>query len=151
MRPAGGCTASACSATRIALHCGDIVLGNVGAADHFEYRAVGDIVNASSRLQELNKDLGTRILASQEMLEGIGGYAVRALGRFLLRGKTVAIMLYELMGRADQNDAARARLCERFAEGLRIFQNRRWDEAAGVFSALIAEHGEDGPSRYFKH
>lgn len=31
--------------TRIGLHSGDVVLGSVGAAHHYEYRAVGDIVN----------------------------------------------------------------------------------------------------------
>jgi adenylate cyclase len=27
--------------TRIGLHCGEVALGNVGAGEHFEYRAVG--------------------------------------------------------------------------------------------------------------
>jgi adenylate cyclase len=43
--------------TRIGLHCGELVLGPVGAADHYEYRAVGDIVNTASRVQGLNKGL----------------------------------------------------------------------------------------------
>jgi adenylate cyclase len=47
--------------TRIGLHCGEVVLGNVGAGEHFEYRAVGDIVNTAQRIEDLNKRLGTRV------------------------------------------------------------------------------------------
>ncbi|NNG45717.1 MAG: adenylate/guanylate cyclase domain-containing protein, partial [Deltaproteobacteria bacterium] len=41
--------------TRIGLHSGEIVLGNVGAGHHFEYRPVGDIVNTATRIEGLNK------------------------------------------------------------------------------------------------
>jgi adenylate cyclase len=59
--------------TRIGLHSGAMLLGNVGALDHYEYRAVGDIVNTSSRIEGLNKQLGTRILVSEEVLDQLAG------------------------------------------------------------------------------
>jgi len=37
--------------TRIGLHAGEMFLGNVGAGKHFEYRAIGDIVNTANRIQ----------------------------------------------------------------------------------------------------
>jgi adenylate cyclase len=37
--------------TRIGLHSGQMLLGNVGAMDHYEYRATGDIVNTATRLE----------------------------------------------------------------------------------------------------
>ena len=37
--------------TRIGLHSGRLLLGSVGAIDHYEYRAVGDIVNTATRLE----------------------------------------------------------------------------------------------------
>ncbi|UCE88949.1 MAG: adenylate/guanylate cyclase domain-containing protein, partial [Pseudomonadota bacterium] len=37
--------------TRLGLHCGEVVLGHVGAIDHYEYRAVGDIVNTATRIE----------------------------------------------------------------------------------------------------
>jgi adenylate cyclase len=41
--------------TRIGLHSGQMLLGSVGAAHHYEYRAVGDIVNTASRIEALGK------------------------------------------------------------------------------------------------
>lgn len=86
--------------SRIGIHCGSLALAHVGAHDHYEYRAVGDIVNTSSRLEELNKELGTRILISAEIIEGLDGFEVRPLGEFQLRGKTAAVEVYELLGPA---------------------------------------------------
>ena len=57
--------------TRIGLHSGRLLLGSVGAMDHYEYRAVGDIVNTATRLEGLNKHLGTRMLVSADVLEGL--------------------------------------------------------------------------------
>ena len=57
--------------TRIGLHSGRLLLGSVGAIDHYEYRAVGDIVNTATRLEGLNKHLGTRLLVSAEVLHGL--------------------------------------------------------------------------------
>jgi adenylate cyclase len=135
--------------TRIGLHCGELVLGHVGAADHYEYRAVGDIVNTASRVQALNKYLSTRILVSHEILEGVDGFLSRALGCFLLSGKTVPILIHELICRDREADAVRGQRCERFAEALRAFQAGCWDKAAKAFQALILAYGEDGPSRYY--
>src|SRR5690606_16115700 len=50
--------------TRIGLDSGQLLLGNVGASERGEFRAVGDIVNTAARLQGLNRLLGTRVLVS---------------------------------------------------------------------------------------
>ena len=48
--------------TRVGLESGEMLLGNIGAEQRYEYRAVGDIVNTASRIQGLNQMLGTRVL-----------------------------------------------------------------------------------------
>ena len=78
--------------TRIGLHAGQMVLGSIGAMDHFEYRPIGDIVNTASRMEGLNKFLGTHILVSAEVLHRLEDFAARELGRFLMPGKTRPIL-----------------------------------------------------------
>lgn len=73
------------------------MLGPVGALDHYEYRAIGDAVNTASRIEALNKRLGTRILASEAAVSGLAGIDCRRVGRFRLAGKTDAVSLYELL------------------------------------------------------
>lgn len=133
--------------TRQGLHFGELIMGHVGAMDHYEYRAVGDIVNTASRIESLNKQLGTRILVSKEVLQGVDGLTTRELGDFLLSGKSKPLSLYELVANDEQDKAKNS--YEEFVTALDAFQAQRWDEAAGGFERFIARYGEDGPSRYY--
>ncbi|MEK7322274.1 MAG: adenylate/guanylate cyclase domain-containing protein [Pseudomonadota bacterium] len=135
--------------TRIGLHCGDMVLGNIGALDHFEYRAVGDIVNTANRIQSLNKILGTSVLVSADTLAGMQGFVTRPLGAFLLAGKSQSVVVHELIGRAGDVAAAQRDFIARFAQALHHFGLGQWSEARAAFASLRQEAPDDGPSRYF--
>jgi adenylate cyclase len=135
--------------TRIGLHAGELVLGHVGAMDHYEYRAVGDIVNTAARLEGLNKRLGTRVLASEEVLAGIDEFLTRCLGSFVLPGKSRPVVAYELV--CPRRDARPEQVgrCEHFARALAAYRAQAWAEAAAAFAAVIEHHGDDGPSRFY--
>lgn len=50
----------------IGIHSGDVVAGNIGSDTRMAYSLVGDVVNVASRIQALNKELGTNILVSAQ-------------------------------------------------------------------------------------
>lgn len=136
--------------TRFGLHAGQMVLGNVGAEDHFEYRAVGDVVNTAHRLEQFNKILGTRILASAEVIRGIDGVVVRELGYFRLTGKRHALLVYEVMGYSEDDvESPLHQLHVRFAEALEALRRQRFTEAQHAFQRLLDRHPDDGPSRFY--
>jgi len=136
--------------TRLGLHCGELVLGYVGAADHYEYRAVGDIVSTASRIEGLSSQLGTRLLVSADVAAGLSDFRFRDLGRFLLKGKTHPLAICELMGAHERVTGAQDGLCAAFAEGLRVFAAGSWQAALRRFEAIESEHGRDGPSRFYQ-
>ncbi len=82
--------------TRMGIHAGYVSLGDIGAGGHFEYRAVGDIVNTASRIETLNKELGTTILVSSEVYSQLEGFTFRPKGEFVLKGKTNPVSVAEL-------------------------------------------------------
>ncbi len=137
--------------TRIGLHGGSMLLGNVGCMDHYEYRAIGDIVNTATRIEGVNKQLGTRILGSRQVLENVDGFLTRDLGRFQLVGKNRPIIIYELIGREAEADALQYDAVHTFADGLRAFHNRQWEQAITAFRECLTAYGNDGPSQYYLH
>jgi adenylate cyclase len=135
--------------TRIGLHAGEILLGNIGALDHFEYRPVGDIVNTASRLEGLNKQLGTRILVSDAVLEGVERFSARDVGRFVFVGKVNAVGAFELRGPAGEAAASEKAALADFARALATFQGGEWARAATLFSKVMEQMKQDGPCQFY--
>ena len=136
--------------TRLGLHSGEMLVGSIGGSHHYEYRAVGDIVNTASRIQGLNKVLGTRLLASQETIEGMDRFVTRPLGSFLMAGKQSAVSVVELLGRQQDAPSQTSDLGQAFAQALGAYQAQRWPDACTEFANILRSHPDDGPSRFYR-
>src|SRR5205085_8251188 len=79
---------------------------------------LGDNVNLASRLEGLNKHLGTSCLMSGATKALVGDHLVtRSLGKFQLKGFEGLVEVHELVGWPDDAEATRA-WREAFAEAL---------------------------------
>lgn len=136
--------------TRIGLHAGYLMMDNIGAVDHFEYGPVGDIVNTVSRIEGLNKRLGTRILASDQVVAWTIDLRWRKIGCFLLGGKTQPVTLHQLLD-TEQASAGRGRRDDEvFSAGLAAFQAGEWQQALEAFTLCLTLCDDDGPSLFYK-
>ncbi len=135
---------------RIGMHSGYISLGNVGAMDHYEYRAVGDIVNTASRMEGLNKYIGTQILVSDVVLDQLDGFFNRRLGKFILAGKSKPVEIYELLSKVETTSETQKNLCSLFARGFDAYQRQSWGEAIEFFNGALELDDTDGPSRFYR-
>jgi adenylate cyclase len=135
--------------TRMGLHSGELVMSHVGAIDHFEYRAVGDIVNTASRIENLNKKLGTRILATQDFVRNLQGIITRDLGHFYVAGKSLPIPIYEIVAKAETADDTILALHKAFAAALSQWQDGDKKSAQRIFQEIIRQYPDDGPSHYY--
>jgi adenylate cyclase len=135
--------------TRIGIHAGEILLGNIGAMDHFEYRPVGDIVNTASRLEGLNKYLGTRMLTSEDALGPENGAATRLVGRFVFKGKSHPVRVHEILQNSALPSVFQIEVQRSFASGLQAFELQCWDEAGRFFQKVLEIDAQDGPSKFY--
>ncbi len=69
----------------VALHLGEILWGNVGAADRLDFTAIGPAVNLVSRLEGLCRPLGRAVLISGAVAEETSATLI-SLGTYGLRG-----------------------------------------------------------------
>jgi adenylate cyclase len=135
--------------TRIGVNYGEVTLGAVGAASHYEYRAVGDTVNTASRVEQLSKDLGTRLLVTAALIDGLDPFLLRDLGEFQLRGRRTPTRIFELICRFEDASPDQLNLCADFADALEAYERQRLEAARAGFQSVLGKYPGDGPSRYY--
>ena len=135
--------------TRIGLHTGEANVGNFGSTTRVDYTAFGENINLSSRMEGLNKYLGTRVLMTGDTYEGIGLRMVtRYLGLFRLKGFAKAVNVYELMDRPENGEKTYD-LRKRFEEALNLFRKKDFAGAEAAFRRVLELNPQDGPSHFY--
>jgi class 3 adenylate cyclase/CHASE2 domain-containing sensor protein len=128
----------------VALHHGIALIGNKGSSLRLDYGIVGDLVNATARIESLTKLYGVRLLVSQEFYARLTDPPLaRVIDRVVVKGKTEVVQLLELSG--DDDAARQATLFDRYAEAFRFYSEGCFDRAEEGFR-LLAKAELDPPS-----
>ena len=128
--------------TRIGIHSGTTMVGNVGSSERMNYTALGDSVNTAARLEGVNKMYGTCIIISEEVLHKLDSeFITRPVDVVTVKGKKQGIRIFELIG--IENDTYIPPVSEHhkqfahlFTEAFDMFLSRRWKNAKSAFESL---------------
>ena len=135
--------------TRIGISGGFVTTTAMGAFNHYEFRPVGETVVTSFRLQDLNKLLGTRILAAEPVVREPDGLLVRDVGVFQLRNKTSSTRVFEIVGEKALASAQTLQMCLEFALAMDAVRAGHMQLALERFRAIHERFPQDGPSGFY--
>jgi adenylate cyclase len=133
--------------TRIGVNTGEMVVGNMGTEQKMNYTIMGNAVNIASRLEGVNKQYGTWILASGETIQEAGeGILSRRLDKARVVGIRKPVQLYEILDLAEDAAAETREKVALFHQALDSFEGRDWTRAMVQFARVLDRHPGDRPS-----
>jgi adenylate cyclase len=133
----------------IGINTGPMLVGNMGSSRRFNFTIMGDNVNLASRLEQLNKTFGTRLIVSETTYQAVHDkVAARELDLIRVKGKTKPVKIYELLGPIEDGERVRP-FVDRFHTALDAYRSQHWETAIGLFGELLRDFPEDRPTRLF--
>jgi adenylate cyclase len=117
---------------RIGLHTDQVIVGNIGAPNRFNYTIVGDGVNLASRLEGVGKAYHVSIVASEETRIAAAEDTIRfrELDQVRVVGRDRPVTLFEPLAADAEVDLSH------FAEALTLWRRGAFAAAAYLFREL---------------
>lgn len=122
----------------VGINTGECLVGNLGSTHRFNYSALGDAVNLSSRIESLSKHYGIPIIISESTRRLVPDFAALELDAVAVVGKTEAVRIYGILGPPEEarTDAFR-QLAEVHNNILAAYRRSRWDEAKRMLDDCV--------------
>ena len=123
----------------LGINTADVVVGNMGSIQRFDYTCLGDGVNLASRLEGQSKPYGVRIVLGCRTAELVQDeYFTLELDKIAVKGKKEGVTIYTVLG--DNNSVVyEDSIIKKHSFMLHAYRNQNWKQADNLCKELIGE------------
>ena len=133
--------------TRIGINSGEMVVGNMGTQKKMNYTIISNAVNLAARLEGVNKQYGTWILATEDTVkETSNRFLTRRLDRIRVVGINEPVQIHEVLETMEHAPQELQHKVHLFHKALAHFEERHWKSAEQGFFHILEQFPDDGPS-----
>lgn len=136
---------------RMGINSGDMVVGNMGSDDYFNYTVMGDTVNLAARLEPANKQYDTLIMIGENTYQMAKEFIyTRPLDLMVVKGKTEPVKVHELVGLKEKPlSNMEEQVLDLYTSAYKLYLNREWDNALDLLNQALRLKPEDGPTKVY--
>lgn len=136
--------------SRIGLNSGSAIIGNMGSRTRFNYTMMGDNVNLAARMESGAKQYGVYTMVTEDTKvacekHGAGRLVFRFLEMIVVKGRSKAVPIYEVVGLAEKVAPSTHECLEIFGQGVARYLAQDWVGAEALFQrSAVLEPNQPG-------